>query len=101
MLLHKAIDFDGTTIKSKIVMDNTQILALNKFLRSLPLQERAFFKDCYVESIIPVYMPAGLFEENEHAHKMDDDQIDWLLKKHPEFRATDDRATTKTGVVVQ
>jgi len=37
--------------------DNLSILALTKFLRSLPNDQRGFFKDCRIEAVIPIYMP--------------------------------------------
>jgi len=75
------------------------ILALNKFLRTLPHDQRGFFKDCRIAAVIPVYMPRGDFEANIHAMNMDRDQLDWLLKTRPEFKACDDTAnnTLATG----
>ena len=75
------------------------MLALNKFLRTLPHDQRGLFKDCRIAAVIPVYMPRGDFEENIHAMNMDRDQLDWLLKSRPEFKACDDTAnnTLATG----
>ncbi|GFK96002.1 hypothetical protein NNJEOMEG_03876 [Fundidesulfovibrio magnetotacticus] len=75
------------------------MLALNKFLRGLPRDQQGFFKDCRIAAVIPVYMPRGDFQENVHAMNMDRDQLDWLLKTRPEFKACDDTAnnTLVTG----
>lgn len=73
-------------------MNNLGILALNKFLRSLPANQRGFFKDCRVVAILPAYLPTGDFREDQCAIRMDPDQIDWFLKEHPEFKAVDDTA---------
>jgi len=44
-------------------------------------------------------MPRGDFEQSVHAMNMDRDQLDWLLKTRPEFKACDDTAnnTLATG----
>ena len=73
-------------------MNNLGVLALNKFLRSIPSNQRDFFKDCRVVAVIPAYLPTGDFKENECAIRMDKDQINWFLREHPEFKAVDETA---------
>ncbi len=98
MIEHR-ITLTDEELVATATQDNLPILALNKFLRSLPLNQRGFFKDCRVAAVIPVYMPKGDFEENVHAMNMDKDQLDWLLKTRPEFKACDETAnnTLATG----
>ena len=98
MIEHR-ITLTDDELRATATQDNLSILALNKFLRSLPEDQRGFFKDCRIEAVIPVYMPRGDFEQDVHAMNMDRDQLDWLLKARPEFKACDDTAnnTLATG----
>ena len=89
MIEHR-ITFTEEELVASATQDNLSILALTKFLRSLPSDQRGFFKDCRIEAVIPIYMPRGDFESNVHAMNMDQDQLDWLLKTRPEFKACDD-----------
>ncbi|WP_243311924.1 hypothetical protein [Fundidesulfovibrio agrisoli] len=86
-------------LHASATQNNLPILMLTKFLRRLPEDQRAFFKDCRIEAVIPFYMPRGDFKENVHAMNMDQDQLEWLLRERPEFRACDDTAniTLATG----
>lgn len=98
MIEHR-ISFTEEELKAEATQNNLAILALNKFLRSLPRDQRGFFKDCRVAAVIPVYMPRGDFAPDVHAMNMDRDQLDWLLETRPEFKACDDTAnnTLATG----
>lgn len=98
MIEHR-ITLTNEELRATATQDNLSILALNKFLRSLPEDQRGFFKDCRIEAVIPVYMPRGDFGENVHAMNMDRDQLEWLLRTRPEFKACDDTAnnTLATG----
>jgi hypothetical protein len=98
MIEHR-IAFTDSELKATATQDNLGILALNRFLRGLPKEQRGFFKDCRIEAVIPVHMPRGDFKENVHAMNMDKDQLAWLLKTRPEFKACDDTAnnTLVTG----
>jgi len=98
MIEHR-ITLTDSELVAEASQDNMAILALNKFLRTLPHDQRGFFKDCRIAAVIPVYMPRGDFEANVHAMNMDRDQLDWLLKTRPEFKACDDTAnnTLATG----
>jgi len=98
MIVH-SITLTDSELRAEATQDNMAILALNKFLRTLPHDQRGFFKDCRIAAVIPVYMPRGDFEANIHAMNMDRDQLDWLLKTRPEFKACDDTAnnTLATG----
>ena len=89
MIEHR-ITFTKEELVASATQDNLSILALTKFLRSLPSEQRGFFKDCRIEAVIPIYMPRGDFETHIHAMNMDQDQLDWLLKTRPEFKACDD-----------
>ena len=91
MIEHR-ITFTQDELKAQAVQDNLPILALAKFLRSLPQEQRSFFKDCRIEAVIPMYMPRGDFTQETHAMNMDKDQLDWLLKTRPEFKACEDTA---------
>jgi len=86
-------------LRASATQNNLPILMLTKFLRSLPEDQRGFFKDCRIEAVIPFYMPRGDFTAQTHAMNMDQDQLDWLLRERPEFRACDDTAnnTLTTG----
>jgi len=42
---------------AEATQDNMAMLALNKFLRTLPHDQRGLFKDCRIAAVIPVYMP--------------------------------------------
>ncbi|MFP5220934.1 MAG: hypothetical protein ACLGSA_01455 [Acidobacteriota bacterium] len=98
MIEHR-ITFTEEELVASATQDNLSILALTKFLRSLPNDQRGFFKDCRIEAVIPIYMPRGDFETHVHAMNMDQDQLDWLLKTRPEFKACDDTGnnTLATG----
>jgi len=98
MIEHR-VSFTDEELVAEAVQHNLPILALNRFLRSLPENQRGFFKECRIVAVIPVYMPRGDFKENVHAMNMDKDQLDWLLTRHPEFKASDDTAnnTLATG----
>jgi len=98
MIEHR-ITFTEEELVASATQDNLSILALTKFLRSLPSDQRGFFKDCRIEAVIPIYMPRGDFETHIHAMNMDQDQLDWLLKTRPEFKACDDTSnnTLATG----
>lgn len=98
MIEHR-ISFTPEELKAEATQNNLPILALARFLRSLPLNQRGFFKHCRVAAVIPVYMPRGDFAQDVHAMNMDGDQLDWLLEAHPEFKACDDTAnnTLATG----
>ena len=61
-----------------------------RHIASLPQSQQVFFKECRVVAAIPFYMPRGDFTADTHATNMDDDQLAWLLKQHPEFKACDD-----------
>ena len=101
MIEHR-ITLTDSELKATATQDNLGILALNKFLRGLPKEQRGFFNDCRIEAVIPVYMPRGDFKENVHAMNMDKDQLAWLLKTRPEFKACDDTAnnTLATGSMI-
>lgn len=90
-------DEDHTQVHAE--MSNVGVLALNKFLRGLPPQERGFFKDCKIVAILPAYLPAGEFNSDEIALNLDREQLDWFLKRNPEFLASDEgrNNTTQTG----
>ncbi|MFP5240533.1 MAG: hypothetical protein ACLGQW_11940 [Acidobacteriota bacterium] len=98
MIEHR-ITLGEEELRASATQNNLPILMLTKFLRSLPEDQRCFFKDCRIEAVIPFYMPRGDFKENVHAMNMDQDQLDWLLRERPEFRACDDTAnnTLTTG----
>lgn len=98
MIEHR-ITLTDSELQATATQDNLGILALNKFLRGLPKEQQSFFKDCRIEAVIPIYMPRGDFKENVHAMNMDKDQLAWLLKTRPEFKACDDTAnnTLATG----
>ncbi len=86
-------------LRATAVQDNLPVLALGKLLKSLPRGQQAFFKECRIAAVIPMYMPRGDFAPNVHAINMDRDQLDWLLDTRPEFKACDDTAnnTLSTG----
>ena len=102
-MIHNKISVDerGSEIgvKTEGIQDTTAILMLNKFLRSLPENQRGFFKECKIVGYMPVYQHRGDFRPNETAYTLDDDQINWFFERHPEYLASDgtDNATTITG----
>jgi len=101
MIEHR-ITFTESELRATATQDNLGILALTKFLRTLPRDQQGFFKDCRIEAVIPVYLPRGDFEAHRHALNIDPDQLDWLLKERPEFKACDDTGnnTLTTGAKV-
>lgn len=76
-------------VNSEGVQDTTAILMLNKFLRSLPKDQRGFFKECKIVGFMPVYQHRGDFRANETAYTLDDDQVEWFFDRHPEYLAND------------
>ena len=89
MIEHR-ITLTDEEIRTEATQDNLAILALNKLLRSLPREQRGFFKDCRIAAVIPYFMPRGDFTADSHAMNLDTDQLDWLLARRPEFKAVDD-----------
>jgi len=101
MIEHR-LTFTEDEIRAEATQNNLPILMLNKFLRSLPQNQRGFFKDCRIAAVIPYFMPTGDFKSNVHAMNMDKDQLDWFLEQRPEFKANDETAnnTLATGGVI-
>ena len=62
---------------------------LANFLSTIPPDQRGFFKECRVVAVVPFYQAEGDFQANLHVMKMDDDQLDWAIKNHPEYRVGD------------
>lgn len=89
MIDHR-ITFTEEELRAEAVQDNLPVLALAKFLRSLPEDQKGFFKHCRVAAVIPVYLPRGDFSARQHALTLDQDQLDWFLKHHPEFKTVDE-----------
>ena len=91
MIEHR-LTFTEDEIRAESTQNNLPILMLNKFLRSLPHEQRGFFKECRIAAVIPVFMPTGDFKSDVHAMNMDRDQLDWFIVNRPEFRAEDTTA---------
>lgn len=82
---------EAVAIKTNATQSNLETLALAAYLRSLPPEQRNYFKKCKLVSFMPVYMPDGMFADNNmHVHKMDPDQLDYAMRAMPEFRTTDE-----------
>lgn len=79
-----------STMRVDVRQDNTPVAMLAKFVRSLPPEQRGFFKECRIVGFYPVYMPEGMFQANEHLYSLDPDQLDYLVDNTPEFRVADD-----------
>lgn len=77
-------------LKVECIGDTADVEAVAKWLRSLPTDQKPFFKECRLKAIIPVYLPKGDFESDVTANNMDKDQLSWLLKNRPEFSAVDE-----------
>ncbi len=79
--------------------DATPQAMLAQWLRSLPPNQRKFFKECRIVSVLPVYAPTGMFDSNEATIHLDPDQLDHFVDNAPQFRAVDDTRnnTTLTG----
>jgi len=56
-MIEHCITFMEVELVASATQDNLSILALTKFLRSLPSGQRGFFKDCRIEAVISFYMP--------------------------------------------
>ena len=89
MIEHR-VTLTDDEIRAEATQDNLAVLALDKLLRSLPADQRGFFKDCRIAAVIPYSLPRGNFKPNVHAMNMDREQLDWFLAKRPEFKAVDD-----------
>ncbi|GAB6038505.1 hypothetical protein JCM15519_30640 [Fundidesulfovibrio butyratiphilus] len=98
MIEHR-ITFTDEELRTQAVQNNLPVLALARFLRSLPEDQKGFFKDCRLAALIPVYLPRGDFSAAEHALSLDQDQMEWFLREHPEFLVNDEtrNASTVTG----
>lgn len=85
-------------LRNVIVQDNIPVLRQAEFMRSLPKgQEQGFLSKCRVVAVLPVYFPRGTFKGNGiHVHNADDDQIEHVLRKYPEFRATEEKPKALT-----
>lgn len=79
-----SVDMDGR-VHTDIEQNNLEHLALASFMRQLPPEQRPFFKECKVVSIMPYYMPKGAFAENETILTLDPDQLDWAVGQFNDF----------------
>lgn len=79
-------------LKVECTGTTADVEAVNAWLRSLPASQKPFFKECRLKAMIPLYLPVGDFQAQETALTLDEDQLDWMLKNHPEFSAHDDTA---------
>lgn len=74
---------DGS-LSVKIMSDTAQADALVKALRQYP--ELAKFGDnIRVRRVYPFYMPDGMFQGDVHVLNADPDQLDFLVRRCPEY----------------
>lgn len=78
------VDGDGR-VHTEIEHNNLEHMALAAFMRQLPPENRSFFKQCKVVSVMPYYMPKGAFSEDENILTLDPDQLDWAIERFTEF----------------
>lgn len=85
-------------MRNVVVQDNIPVLRKAEFLRSLPKgQEQGFLSRCRVVACLPVYFPRGTFKgDSVHVHNADDDQIEHVLRKYPEFRTVEEKPKALT-----
>lgn len=89
-----SVDADGR-VHTEIEHDNLKHMALAAFMRQLPPEQRTFFKECKVVSVMPYYMPKGAFAEDENILTLDPDQLDWAIDKFEEFSTEKGRKGAK------
>jgi len=77
-------------VSSHITQKNDALLLFNKWRRSLPPEERKKLKHVKILGFYPQYAPTGMFQENVATIHMDPDQLDYMIREAPEFRAQDD-----------
>jgi hypothetical protein len=76
---------DEFHVQSDIKCSNADQRGFARYLKSLPKNERCFFKNCRVKAILPIYMPEGDFSPEVNALNMNKDQLDWFLKRRTDF----------------
>lgn len=76
---------DGS-ITSTVLSDTEQADMLAAVFRQYP-ELRKFGKsgNIRIGRVYPMYMPEGFFADGVHALNADRDQLDWLVKKCPQF----------------
>lgn len=85
ILKHDIVRDEDGRVHTKIEQDNLEHKMLAAFLRSIPAEQRTFFKQCKVVSVMPYYLPKGAFDEGETILSLDPDQLDWAIEKFDEF----------------
>lgn len=74
-------------VRNTIVTDTISVQQLAAMIRNMPKEQReSFGKQCRVVGVVPMYSPTGAFDTNFTVLKADRDQLDWLLKRFPEYR---------------
>jgi hypothetical protein len=80
-------------VKQEIVTNNMDLMQFAAMMRAIPEDQRkGFWKKCRVKAIVPMYLPTGMYKENEHfGHLINDpDKMDYFLREAPEFRTVAD-----------
>lgn len=74
---------DGT-VHNTILSDTEEADLLAAAFRQYP-ELRKLGKNIRIKNVMPVYMPTGMFAGDVTAYNMDKDQIDYLMKRCPEY----------------
>lgn len=76
---------DGTVMTT--IMGTTEAAdMLAAALRQYPeLRKLSASGNIRIGRVYPFYMPSGDFESGVHVLNADQDQLDWLVKRHPEY----------------
>ena len=107
------VDGEGniSEVKSDIAGTTMHIQEFNAMLRGMDKgQRRLFEQGIKVLGVIPMYTPPAkgkgkkvktAFKKDWHALKATPDEIDWLLKRHKEFKATADEKGKDPHIIIK
>lgn len=98
------VEDKGSEVKvsQKIVTNNMDLMQFAAMMRSLPEEQRkCFWRQCRVKAVIPMYLPKGMFRENEHfGHLLrDPDKQAFFHREAPEFNTVHDPLAPKPRIV--
>jgi len=99
-------------VKTEIVGTTMHIQEFNAMLRGMEKgQRRLFEQGIKVLGVIPMYTPPvkgkgkgkvkTAFKKDWHALKATPDEIDWLLRRHKEFKATADEKGKDPHIIIK
>ena len=74
-------------VKQEIKMNTMGVREFARIVRKINQagNKTDFAKECRVVGVIPFFIPDGTFTQDKHALNLDSDQLDYLLKKIPDF----------------